>query len=44
MTRSRHATKESNIAKCVVCGQIMDKWDSRDVPAFSSFIDLTMPD
>jgi uncharacterized protein (DUF983 family) len=34
VTRSRHATKESNIAKCVVCGQIMDKWDSRDVPTF----------
>ncbi|MGO9634277.1 MAG: MJ0042-type zinc finger domain-containing protein [Steroidobacteraceae bacterium] len=34
VTRSRLSAKESNIAKCVVCGQIMDKWDSRDVPTF----------
>ena len=44
VTRSRLSAKESNIAKCVVCGKIMDEWDSRDVPTFSLFIALTMPD
>ena len=34
VTRSRLPAKESNIAKCVVCGKIMDEWDSRDVPTF----------
>jgi predicted Zn finger-like uncharacterized protein len=34
VARSRLSAKESNSAKCVVCGQIMDKWDSRDVPTF----------
>ena len=34
VARSRLSAKESNSAKCVVCGQIMDKWDLRDVPTF----------
>jgi predicted Zn finger-like uncharacterized protein len=34
VTRSRLPAKESNVAKCVVCGKIMDEWDSRDVPTF----------
>jgi predicted Zn finger-like uncharacterized protein len=34
VTRSRLATRDSNFAKCVVCGKIMDRWDSRDVPTF----------
>ena len=25
---------DSNVAKCVVCGQIMSRWDSVDVPTF----------
>ncbi len=31
---SRLSKSDSNIAKCVVCGQIMDKWDSTDVRIF----------
>jgi predicted Zn finger-like uncharacterized protein len=27
-------SNNSNVAKCVVCGQIMDKWDSTKVPTF----------
>jgi hypothetical protein len=34
VTYSRLFSSESNVAKCVVCGQIMDKWDSTKVPAF----------
>jgi predicted Zn finger-like uncharacterized protein len=34
VTRSGLSANESNIAKCTVCGQIMDKWDSRDVPTY----------
>jgi hypothetical protein len=26
--------RESNIAKCVVCGKIMDQWDSTEVRIF----------
>jgi len=31
---SRLSSNESNVARCVVCGQIMDKWDSTKVPTF----------
>ena len=34
VTYSRLSTSDSNIARCVVCGQIMDKWDSTKVPIF----------
>ena len=34
VTHSRLSAKENNIAKCVVCFQIMDQWDSRDVPVY----------
>ena len=27
VTYSRLSNSDSNVAKCVVCGQIMDKWD-----------------
>jgi predicted Zn finger-like uncharacterized protein len=42
VTYSRLSSSDSNVARCVVCGQIMDKWDSirpRCRPS-SSFIDL----
>ena len=39
VTYSRLSSSDSNVARCVVCGQIMDKWDSTKVPTFSSFID-----
>jgi transcription elongation factor Elf1 len=31
---SRRSKSDSNFAKCVVCGNIMDKWDSTDVRIF----------
>jgi hypothetical protein len=34
VTYSRHFKSDDDIAKCVVCGQIMDKWDSNDVRIF----------
>ncbi len=40
VTYSRLSNSDSIVARCVVCGQIMDKWVSTKVPTFSSFIDL----
>ena len=34
VTYSRLSSSDSNVARCVVCGQIMDKWDSTKVPTF----------
>jgi transcription elongation factor Elf1 len=34
VTHSRRSKSESNIAKCVVCQQTMDKWDSTDAPIY----------
>jgi predicted RNA-binding Zn-ribbon protein involved in translation (DUF1610 family) len=34
VTHLRASKSESNIAKCVVCGKIMDQWDSTDVRLF----------
>ena len=34
VTHKRLPNPDSNVAKCVVCGQIMAKWDSTDVPTF----------
>jgi predicted Zn finger-like uncharacterized protein len=34
VTHSRLSKGDSKIAKCVVCGQIMDRWDSTDVRIF----------
>ena len=34
VTYSRLSNSDSNVARCVVCGQIMDKWDSTKVPTF----------
>ena len=34
VTDTRLSKSESGTAKCVVCGQIMDKWDSTNVPTF----------
>ena len=34
VTHSRLSNNESNVAKCVVCGNIMDQWDSTDVRIF----------
>ena len=34
VTYSRLFSSDSNVARCVVCGQIMDKWDSTKVPTF----------
>src|SRR6516225_1422739 len=31
---SRRSKSESNIAKCVVCQQTMDKWDSTNAPIY----------
>src|ERR1700752_1992195 len=31
---SRLSSSASNVPKCVVCGQIMDRWDSTKVPTF----------
>src|SRR6516162_2291076 len=33
----------SNVAKCVVCLQTMDEWDSQKFESTSSFSDLKMP-
>jgi hypothetical protein len=42
VTYSRPSTSDSNVARCVVCGQIMDKWDSTRCLPSGSFIDLTI--
>ena len=34
VTYSRLSSSDSNVARCVVCGQIMDKWDSTKVPTY----------
>jgi predicted Zn finger-like uncharacterized protein len=34
VTHSRLSKRDSNIVKCVVCQQIMDKWDSANVPIY----------
>ena len=34
VTYSRLSSSDSNVARCVVCGQIMDEWDSTKVPTF----------
>jgi hypothetical protein len=34
VTYSRLSDSDSNVGKCVVCGQIMDKWDSIKAPSF----------
>lgn len=34
VTHTRVPNRDSNAAKCVVCGQIMSRWDSTDVPTF----------
>jgi hypothetical protein len=34
VTHSRLSESDNNIAKCLVCLQIMDKWDSTDVPIY----------
>ena len=34
VTYPKLSKSDSNIAKCVVCGHIMDKWDSTDVRIF----------
>jgi uncharacterized protein (DUF983 family) len=34
VTHSRLSECDSNIAKCVVCLQVMHKWDSTDVPIY----------
>ena len=34
VTHSRLSKSDSNVAKCVVCGKIMDRWDSTDVRIF----------
>ena len=34
VTYPKFSKSESNIAKCVVCGKIMDKWDSTEVRIF----------
>ena len=34
VTHSQLSKSDSNIAKCVVCMQIMDKWDSTNAPIY----------
>jgi len=34
VTYSVSPKKESNAAKCAVCLQIMDKWDSTNIPTY----------
>ena len=34
VTHSRRSKRDGNIAKCVVCQLIMNKWDSTDVPIY----------
>jgi predicted RNA-binding Zn-ribbon protein involved in translation (DUF1610 family) len=34
VTRTQAAKKETNIAKCVVCLQVMDETDSTSVPVY----------
>ena len=34
VTHSRLSKSDSNVAKCVVCGKIMDQWESTDVRIF----------
>ena len=44
VTYSRLSTSDSNVARCVVCGQIMDKWDSTKLPTsiFSAMSSLAV--
>jgi predicted Zn finger-like uncharacterized protein len=34
VTHARLSRPESNVAKCVVCLQTMDSWNSTDVPSY----------
>jgi predicted Zn finger-like uncharacterized protein len=34
VTHSQRPKSESNVAKCTVCLQIMDKWSSTNVPTY----------
>src|SRR5690242_18889244 len=34
VTHPRLPRSETNVAKCVVCGQTMDKWESIKVPSY----------
>ncbi len=34
VTYPKLSKSDSNFAKCVVCGRIMDKWDLTDAPVF----------
>lgn len=34
VTYSRRSESDSNVAKCVVCLQIMDRWDSPKAPIY----------
>ena len=34
VTYARLSSSDNNEVRCVVCGQIMDKWDSTKVPIF----------
>jgi hypothetical protein len=34
VTYSRGSSSQSDAAKCVVCGQIMAKWDTANVPTY----------
>ena len=34
VTHSRRSKSDSNVATCVVCQLIMDKWDSTKVPIY----------
>jgi uncharacterized protein (DUF983 family) len=38
VTYSRLFSSDSNVARCVVCGQIMDKWDSTKVPTLQAMM------
>jgi hypothetical protein len=34
VTYSRPSKSDGNVAKCLVCRQIMDKWDSTKAPTY----------
>jgi predicted Zn finger-like uncharacterized protein len=34
VTHSQLAQSESNVAKCAVCLQVMDRWESANVPVY----------
>jgi transcription elongation factor Elf1 len=34
VTYSRKSNRDSNTARCVVCGQIMATWDTTNVPTY----------